>query len=81
MELAPVTVYSSEMEAAFTASSRRVTRTFFIGQIYEAEFFRVSECPWVIQMRACVEKIDARLEEPQQHQAHPAPPALRLLTH
>lgn len=70
----PVSVHSSEMEDAFTASSRRLTRAFLIAQIHEAEIYGVGDCLWVTQMRVCVEKIDARLgDRGASHlQDHPA---------
>lgn len=74
MQQQPVSVHSSEMEDAFTASSRRVTRAFLVAQIREAEVHGVGECDWVNQMRSCVERTGRLRAE-----AFQARPALRLL--
>lgn len=49
------------IEEVFAAGSRRVIRAAMVGQIEEAELLGLGENEWVTQLRACVERIDARL--------------------
>lgn len=50
-----------DVEACFTACSRRVIRAAIIAQIHEAEALGVGHCYWVSQMTAAVERLELTL--------------------
>lgn len=59
----PVTIPSHELEAAFTASSQRVTMAFLRAQIHEAAAHGADGTVWVNQLRVAVERIELALAE------------------
>ena len=67
-DFGPQALPASDVEACFSACSRRVIIAAFRAQIREADILGIGTCPLVSQYAAAVERMELALEHPAYRQ-------------